>query len=340
MRRAASFALVALVGLVGALASGAAVADVRVAERAHGVELAVRPTPRGPWSPIGPVDDVTLNSEGDLIGDGVPGAATSAARLVAAWARPIDASVQLASFEGGRWAARAEIPVLATGAPRVFALGDDDFVVVARVLEPSVETVLAGVRGDAASGLSTGPDLRLEGRLIDAAVIGESLQVVLVEELDRDARFTIAVIDFLHVPGEPIEPIERIRVEVGTLTAMLVDVVWSITPNPPIDIADRIPVEVSLSRSESFSEDALPMGSGAPDLPDLLEAVRPRLLTDRSLPSDVAVLAWWSGARELSFIELTEVGPIHPVQAVSVEHGPERPGRLVKEALRLVSERY
>jgi hypothetical protein len=51
------------------------------------------------------------------------------------------------------------------------------------------------------------------------------------------------------------------------------------------------------------------------------------------------VLTWWSGPRELSFVELADDGPVLPVETLSSDHGPVRPQRLVQEAIRLVSER-
>lgn len=106
----------------------------------------------------------------------------------------------------------------------------------------------------------------------------------------------------------------------------LKDVVLRI-PTPPIDVLDRweVPVDVLLTGRTT-----------ALVTPQWLQRLGLALHDD---PRGAA-LSWWSAPRELSFVELDENGPALPVERLTAERGPERPEKLVREAIRIVRERH
>lgn len=104
----------------------------------------------------------------------------------------------------------------------------------------------------------------------------------------------------------------------------LIDVILNI-PIPPIQPERSFEVELS--------------ALAAPSVEAWLDAAS-RLHALPSGPVDAFVLTWWSGPRELSFVELGEAGPSLPVETLTAQRGPERPEGLVRQALRLVRQRF
>lgn len=266
--------------------------------------VAVRSTPAGPWTALGVPTPADLNVAGDVLGDGHPGIATRGSTAVAAWIRPADGTVRVAFGLDGNWRHAPPLEdAAAVGTPRVLLL--DDAVIVAWRREPG----LSDATRVALVPNGGGPVLELadERQLIDAAAVGRSLHLILFD-----------------APTASIE--DRM-------------VVLSPIIDPPIDINDHTDVQLGVLGWVPSSDAVLssvdpatttgpePAGSTA-----LLES-NPRVHDVQRGGERIAVLSWWSGVRELSYVELSEDGPAGSVRRLKTDAGPVRPPSLIQQAI-------
>ena len=111
------------------------------------------------------------------------------------------------------------------------------------------------------------------------------------------------------------------------------DVFFATPVTPPIDPVQRYDFELG------FVVDA--GGGFAPsDVATFIVDSELRVEPVRVRSDESDVLLWWSDARELSYVELTEDGPDLPVDVISTHHGQAHPQRLVQQALRDVADRH
>ena len=193
--RALALALATGVLLVGA---GTARADVRVDDPgAPEPGLAIRLSPAGPWSLVGPFDETVLNPAGDAYGDGLPADAAQGEHMLAGWVRPSDGRVHLSRWALGSW---APLPAFeaqdSVGTPRVDPLGTGWAVTWQQdALDPVIRA--AGVGAD---GTHFDSQPILGGWLVDETWI-ENVQLVLHWDADRERLLLTGVL--WSVPGVP-----------------------------------------------------------------------------------------------------------------------------------------
>ena len=148
-----------LLVLIAALAPiTPASAEIRVVARGGALDLEVKSTNRGVWSPshqLGP--GYRLNAEGDLLGDGYPARLAGADRVVVAWLRNGDTLV-LSDARAGGENSRSEVSAVgAFGTPVIAPVGDRKLVCWASgATDPVVHAVYWNA--DASVGESTTVD--------------------------------------------------------------------------------------------------------------------------------------------------------------------------------------
>jgi hypothetical protein len=296
--RAAVLATVALASSVSA--------EVRLKPAAggRGPTVQVVPTTRGPWSPVGVVNDAVLNPAGDLLGDGMPAFASAARDVVVAWGRSATEQLWLAGgTEGWRWAATLDAPGI-VGVPRPRPLGSA-WVVAWQTLAPEPYVWLSGVGPDGDAGDAT---MVGAGYLVDAWAVDGSVHVVVVTP---ESMLDVTTVEMAFVP----EP-SPIPVPINLRTATLANV------------AGTHPTPAGGLGASSMGEPE-PRGNSA--------SIHPAVLLHDGTRADgttFALLTWWLSTHELGGVELDAHGPILPVDVITSRGGAPYQWSLVERAIR------
>jgi len=194
--------------------AGSVRADVRLQDDGGGPEepgLAIRLSPAGPWSLVGPLDETVLNPAGDSFADGLPSDAPQDGNLLAAWARPGDGRIHLSRWDETAWSPLVPFENTASiGVPRVDALGDGWAVTWQQLqVEPIIR---AGGVGDTGEHHDSEPIIH--GWLLDESWMGDT-QLILHQNPDRTALILTGVL--WSVPGVP-SPVDIVfSVELGAI---------------------------------------------------------------------------------------------------------------------------
>jgi hypothetical protein len=202
------------VALLGAFAAGPARADVRLQEGGSGPEepgLAIRLSPAGPWSLVGPFDSTVLNPAGDSYSDGLPDDAPQGDDLLAGWVRPGDGRVHLSFWNDSSWTPLQPFEGGdSVGVPRIDALGEGWAVVWQQLHEEPI--IRAGGVGSVGEHHDSEPIIH--GWLLDVNWM-DDIQLVLHQSPDRSALILTGVL--WSVPGVP-SPVDIVfSVELGPL---------------------------------------------------------------------------------------------------------------------------
>ncbi len=208
---APAFAIALLVPLAGSVR-----ADERLQDDGGGSDepgLAIRLSPAGPWSLVGPLDETVLNPAGDSFSDGLPDDAAQGSDLLAAWARPGDGRIHLSRWDEADWSPLVPFEDTASiGVPRVDALGEGWAVTWQQLqFEPIIR---AG--GVGATGEHHDSEPIIHGWLLDESWMGNT-QLILHQNPERTALILTGVL--WSVPGVP-SPVDIVfSVELGPADA-------------------------------------------------------------------------------------------------------------------------
>lgn len=175
-----------------------ALADVRLQDSGPDEPaLAIRLSPAGPWSLVGPLDATVLNPAGDSYADGLPDDAPQGDELLAAWVRPGDGRVHLSHWDESTWTPLEPFEESASiGVPRVHALGEGWSVTWQRLLE---EPLIHG-SGVGATGEHHDSEPLIHGWLLDVSWM-DDIQLILHQNPERTALILTGVL--WSVPGVP-----------------------------------------------------------------------------------------------------------------------------------------
>lgn len=180
------------------LGTAGARADVRVHDpAAPQPELAIRISPAGPWSLVGPFDATVLNPSGDAYGDGLPDDAPQGELLLAAWVRPSGGRVHLSHWTADTWTPLPPFEARdGIGTPRVDPLGTGWAVTWQQ--ESDLPVIRAGGVGLDGSHHESQP--MIEGWLVDHDWL-DDVQLVLHWDEEREHLYMTGVL--WSVPGVP-----------------------------------------------------------------------------------------------------------------------------------------
>jgi hypothetical protein len=98
---------------------------------------------------------------------------------------------------------------------------------------------------------------------------------------------------------------------------------WRVSPVPILDPLRQTTID-----------NGWPAGSAETHGGTVAEALDVRARDVVGCDDHSMVVTWWSGSRELSFVQLAEDGAMLPVRTLSADHGPIHSQRLVQDALR------
>jgi hypothetical protein len=200
----------ACVGIALFVLAGSAAAEVRVQRRSDGATLQVVPTRRGPWTPAGAVDVLTLNPGGDLLGDGYPAHEAHGGEILAAWNRPASSQLALARWQGFGWSQWAVELEGGIATPVVVSLGG-------AWLVAWNETGVAGPSVRTATVTGAGPVLPVAtlagGHLAAAWAEDDTALLLTLEPASGDDSGEVVV--YILLP--PHQPIDVSRVQLGLI---------------------------------------------------------------------------------------------------------------------------
>ncbi|MEM7249309.1 MAG: hypothetical protein AAF533_28610 [Acidobacteriota bacterium] len=275
--------------------------------------FSVEVTPAGPWTVVGDANPLTLNPNGDRIGDGTPGWAMLDSTVLVAWVSPSSNSIRLAASSWTSWTTLPSVPATdAFGTPKVAGAGPHYF--TAWMTEPSsprISVVAVLADGDRSNVLGLGPGFLVGLAALDGAVH------LLVQELDGGlvTHATLPINDI----GAPIERAGSIVLESSEVRSPL--------PSLPFDHVSA-PIERSAptvlippfgwpSDQRALSSTDRSSGRGNPDagarsaLPGRGGRVdlRPRLHSGMAEGEPWAVATWWPNRWTVKAVAFTGEGP-------------------------------
>lgn len=189
----------ALLATATLVVAGSLHAEVRLSGNRTQPAVKLTAAGRGIWSPVGAIDALTLNPEGDLRGDGAPQSVTVGARVLAAWKSGDATAVRLAMGHGGRW---RELPSVGIdgfgGGPMVVGMDAGWALAWSDGTTHRTHLVAVGVEGQ------TSGEILIDGDLL--GLVSEGSVIHLLVSGIAPAELTT----FIHIPDPLPEPFLRV----------------------------------------------------------------------------------------------------------------------------------